>query len=114
MALYSAANASARARSRLNRDHRSRPAGRTARRSVKVEETNGVVGHHQADLVVGHASEVLRYHPIRMWKLRFLVWKIGRPDQLVDTHQVAQADSDAVLLEAPQDVLLQVLRRCPG
>ena len=54
----------------------------------------------------GDAREVLGDDPVGVRELGFLVREIGRPDQLVDADHIAQADADAVLLEAPQDVLL--------
>ena len=62
----------------------------------------------------GTPAKFLAITPIRVRELRLLVREVRCPDQLVDAEQVAQADADAVLLEAPQDVLFEIVGRLLG
>ena len=76
-----------------------------------MEEPDDIPRHHLGDLVSGHTREVRLNDTVRVRILRLLVREVCGPDELVDTHQVAQTHAHAILLKAPEDVRLEVVRR---
>ena len=80
-----------------------------------MEELDGVPPDHLGLLVFRHADEGLLQHLERVRPVRFLVREVRCAEDLVHADQVPQAlDADTVLLEAPQDVLADVVRGLLG